>query len=837
MPLRSILLCWTTHIAVLLGIFTCAELQGLADPAGQNPGGAASKGDPYLENLEGVDKEKGALAARDLLAQIVEKKSPQSEEYRKYLRNALDPDRFTQNGQGLSVAERLVGALGYTAGAGQPFPEEGPELVLKMIGVGPENLRKVVREAVISFARAESQKGESPVITALGELLERNPPPPQVALKEVTGILWRVNSKQLLGNLIGILSRSKARPRSEVGPYIIELRELLGIDFSTIEEWVQWWAENRDDPIEVILEKASHQLRTRQADLWRKILERIKGTLNPEAYLGSLSDSLELDPSPELRVAVAEALGGFPDWLRDGKFPGTKDGEPALNESSKAVFVSNALNLLLKLLDADPNSVTSNRVKRQALVALRRFAAHLEKNPQEEAVIQGVLETRFRTIFSGSPEVPSLPETLMGSERADLVELVRTTGALRIPALRSYLECILRDQKERGLADRELIEESIVALGRLMGRVVVRDTIELIMTYFRANSDPSRRDIRKACVVALNLRIEDSSLRDDVRRFYDEVLANSEDKVGRVPAILGLGILAKAGDLEAVASLAGVLSPSRRKDFELTEATAAVDAIAYLGGRPALEQLLPLLNEQDQQFTGHVWRKVVSNLKSQGVMILEWSLSWCLKKCYSTGEADWANVVMRLTDEPELATFLAPERANAANQEEFLAFWESILARAKALELTGNEPGASKALSMLQDLAVKNGRMKALRPQAEEELQKAQLRLKQLAEVRATLAKNPPPEPENQAKALLTLLLPEDDPEARWRRIHWIILQLQGLKRSPEALKIVETIHSTLSEPDGQGIWNEISPEARTRCLKNLELLLGKLKAPPPGNG
>jgi len=812
-------------------------LFGLGAAPGTEPGASEQKVDQTIENLKGEDAGKGAIAADNLLMEIVEKKSPRSREYLDFFRKALDPEGIPLDGPELRVPKRLIVALAYKAASRQPYPPEGPDLLLKLIqdGVGPESFRKVVREALATIARAEIKKdGRSRIADVLVALVQQNSSPSPIILNEVSSILWQVDGKDLLNQLIGVLSRKKASSGKEIGPYILQLRQILGINFSTIEEWERWWTENRESPIEVILEKVNIQMRGRQIELWQKNMERIKEALDPESYLGAINDSLELNPTPELQEAVAVALGGFPDWLRESKFTQKSNGTPVMEDSKKAAYTSRALALLLNLLEADSKTITPTGVKRKALVSLRKYAQHLAKNPQDEGAVVTLLDSGFRTFFPDGVDGNPLPHAVRSAARADILELIRATGSLQTPALKPYLKKILREEKTRGFSDRELIKESIAALGRMMERGVERESVELIMEYFRINPEPDKQDIRKTCVTALNLPIEDASLRGDVRQFYNEVLASSGDKTGRVPAILGLGILARAGDVEAIKSLEGVISPSRRMQFDPTEATAAVDAIAYLGGRQALELLLPYLDSKDQPFAGHVWRKVVSNLKGKDLKLLEWTLSWILDRSFLGDQTELAGILIRLMEEQELAPLFTPEKAKAASPEEFISYWEVIRSKAKALELVGNEEGAAAALAMLHDLAVKNGRMNHLRPGAREELVKEQLLLKRLGEVKAALAKTPPLEPEAQAKELLSVLDPGEKGVDRWRRLHWVMIQLQGLKPSPEAVLVVEQLRAKLSSPEGKAIWKEIPPETPPRYLKSLEILREKLITPPP---
>src|SRR5262249_11104423 len=134
-------------LTLALGAASSGVEEAPAPREAKAPAAPSSAADPLIENLEGSDPEKGALAARDLIAQAADPAQKKREAYLAYIRRALDPQRAPQGAKTLAVAGRLVGALSYTAASKQPYPEPAADLVLGLIGAGDEELRKAVHEA------------------------------------------------------------------------------------------------------------------------------------------------------------------------------------------------------------------------------------------------------------------------------------------------------------------------------------------------------------------------------------------------------------------------------------------------------------------------------------------------------------------------------------------------------------------------------------------------------------------------------------------------------------------------------------------------------------------
>ncbi len=814
-----------------------------ATPSGALPG-TLPAGDPLIENLEGADSEKGALAARDLLAQIVQPQSPRRGDYLAYLRKCLSAESIVSRSSGAvasgavystppAAAERIVAALAYTASSGQPYPAEGAELVLRLVGHGPDSLRKTVRDALEAFTLAERRAGGSQTIAALGALLQADSPPAAAALDEISSVLWRAQGKELLRSLVSAISRHKSNPQVDLGPFLQALRDRLGFGFSTPEEWERWWAENDKTGIEVILEVAHRQLRIRAAEFWRRMYRRLESAGDPEALLASIADIVEQEPGSELRAAAVEALGAFPDWLRSGQAAPNRGGPP-LDEARWGATTSRALALLLKFLPVPgqpPQSVPE--VRRKALIALRSYAAHLSRSPREEELVLATIQEGFRRafpeLFGGDPAAGNGRGG--GWTRADRLELVRTAGILHLQEIRPQIELLLPESSKPGGTDGEFLVETIGALGRILERQLVRESVERLVKVFRAFPEPGdkmHRDVRKACVTALNLPIEDPNLRGLVRTFHIEVLANPDDRVGRVPAIIGLGILAKGGDGDAVDALAELLQG--RAQFEPAEVTAAADSLSYLGGRQSIEHLLPYLDAKDKPFSDHVWRKCVGILKGGGPDLLAWTLERIEEEAYRKDQVDLLSMILRLAEEKDLAPLLAPERISTAGSEQFLAYLKCLRSRSHALETAGDEKRAASDLTFLRGVLISDAKVKEAHRSVEEELNGELARLAKKTELKATLARSGPL-PDQLPRDLLGLIQASDPAESRWRVMQWIRKQLLIRTPSADSLKLADELLVLLPGEAAQPLWREIDLTMRDRYMKSLESIRDQLKA------
>ncbi|MBI4582854.1 MAG: hypothetical protein HY717_02300 [Planctomycetes bacterium] len=824
-----------------------------------------SSSDPLLADLYGSD-EKSSFAAQSLLLAILKGERPEAapaeqlkaKQYRKLLAGLLDRLNLANHEREIPVAEKAIAAMGYLASKDTPFPEAA-EHVLPLVGIGPENLRRVVREALLSSIRVEQDSlrqqkknvDEAPTLKKLSAKLHASLRA-QGVFEEVAHILWQVDRKILITQLLEGLLKNK-NGAGNPSAYVLELRGRLSIDFPTLEGWEKWWRENQGKGIETILASSRKIFQQRRVELWKRTFQRIKESANPERFLLVTNDTFELDFSREMRAAVLGELAAFPLWLRDTRFPKEMPGIGILDEAAKDKFLDRAVGLLLKILEgANSYRYVYLEIKRAAAAALPAYQSYLERKPEYTQRLSGLLLAELRQTI---PHIPPLdpgpssqdPEVLNSSfwdegTRLYAVELIRTVGLLRLSNrdLVHHLEELIKRHLEGPPSpevffwrnDLELISEVVAAVGRLAqgDPEAIRLLLE-IFDFHEKDIDKAWRDLRKACVTALNQPVNDTQLRGEVRKLYVNILDHPEDKSDRIPAIIGLGILAKAGDEDAVDFLLEVLD--RREQFEANEITAVVDALAYLGGQRALWCFLGFLHVKDRPFSDLVWKKVVALLKGDNPQLLAWLVRQLEERSYRGQLSDHSEVLINLAKEPELQEFFSAEKLNLESAEPFLRFWECALARIRALEFLGQEEEARQRVSELGDLAVKNDKVKTYRPEVESELALLRSRIALKDKVKAALKGATLPPPEALAKVLLEVAA-SGGKEAldRWRNLNWILLQVQAIKASSQNALLAEQLHAALASGTAEAWWEGIPKEARERFLKNLEAARDKLKVP-----
>ena len=199
---------------------------------------------------------------------------------------------------------------------------------------------------------------------------------------------------------------------------------MLRLDFASVQEWSDWWTAERSKPFQTIVDDSLKEFARRRVDLWRKILERFKESRDPERYLLVLSDTLEDDFTVEMRIAVFRALGEFPGWLRDTRFP--TEGASVLSDEAKAALLARGAGLILDVLRGDTDS---QEVTRASLVALQKFNGFVLSNRALEAQVSVILSAGLASCLDSS--APNSGES-DPERQADLVELLRTVGALRL---------------------------------------------------------------------------------------------------------------------------------------------------------------------------------------------------------------------------------------------------------------------------------------------------------------------------------------------------------------------------------------------------------------------
>ncbi len=817
-------------LALVLGI-------ALSPPSAlaQNADGAR---DPVLDALQAAaeSSDQSALAAQTLLQAILDDSS-RAESYRAFLDRVLALDNLRRNARDVPVAEKLVTALGFLAASGKVFPG-GADKLRPLIGFGPPGLRREVRKALLGFIRAEiraAPTGESPTFRALGEQLTTNSPPPAPVMREISLVLREVDPKALLGLLVqGMLKNSGATaPRENTGVYIAELRDLLLLDLPTVEAWEAWWRENRSKGFHEILAEGHQRFHEQRVQLWQRTFQKVRESANPERYLGVLADTFAVDFTRAMREAVLDAYGAFPAWLRDTRFTGEIPGVGVIDDAARARYLERAARRLLAVVDGTEDPHVSREVKRAALSALAKYNGHVIKSPELEAAVATVLHRELESVLASPVEDHA---SGLGSAARHLyaLELVRTVGALRIhdEEIHAILKGVVQDELDGRSGDVDLLTEAVVALGRILERSVEIEVVDMLISLHArvrgSTAEPMKR-LRNACVTGLKVQVDDAGARERVRTLYSSVLERPDERPERIPAVIGLGILARAGDDRSVELLKGVLAS--RDEYEPSEVVAVIDALAYLGGREALECFVDFVNARDKPFADQVWQKVLTILKGGNQELFAWLIKELERRGFESDVREYSSALVRLAADPDAGGYLSGAKVNFADRAAFLRFWESALARIHAHEVLGQETEALGYVAQLSELVVKSEKASALRPEIGRELAAIRSRLDEKTALRAALRAPKTLETRDLVSRFKKILLMSvGDPAARWRGLTWALQELQGLEAGPDRSKLVAAIDEALSQPDMAPLWDGI-PERR-QALFRKELLAAGTGAP-----
>ena len=450
---------------------------------------------------------------------------------------------------------------------------------------------------------------ETTTFSLLGNRIMTNMPPPRDVLGDAASILWELDGKALFRFLIeGLAKNAKVaadpgQPPRDLGGYVLELRARLRVDFPEVEGWQLWWKSNEGKSLESILDESAAAFDARRSQVWKKAFERFRESKNPELYLGALIDAFTPETSSDIRTLVMMELSAFPAWIRETTFAAER-----LDEARRDKLLAGGVDFLLKVLNGGNGfRYVSFVVKASAVDALGSYEIVVGRDAEIQRRVGSALETHLADATRplrggplrggplGGAEVSSDedPRIWGRRDRAYTLSLLRTVGALRLgsPSLRDLLSQTFIGAETSSIGvrnDPELIAEAVSSLGKSLSRQVDEKLVASLLRVYRdaqGKDEKAWRDLRKRCVVALNLPLpETSPHRTEVVKTFVEVLQadGAENVSERIPAINGLGILAKAGDETAREGLVNILRERAR--FEASEVDSVVNALAYLGG-------------------------------------------------------------------------------------------------------------------------------------------------------------------------------------------------------------------------------------------------------------
>jgi hypothetical protein len=547
-------------------------------PAALDGSGVASETPFDPSEIEGADPKVADLAAHRLL-EVISSREPRNEAARaaqlNYLLEKLRPEIIQRaasspaaSSRDLVCAERLVDALAtWVISSGVPFPRAS-EVIQPLLGLGPPSLRDAVKRALKALVREELKDarrrnpeapgadGGSATYGALaGKLLDTSMTS-EAFIRDACSVLWETDGKSLLGSLVHVLLLQSTAPAGSPGARVAQLcledlEARTAISFSSVDAWQKWWTEVKDLSVDRILADAQARTREEYVVNWRQMLRRLRETGDRERLFLALQDTLDSANSIELRVAAVGALGDYADWVEDMR--PTVNGEPIGAEDPREKLLARGVVRLAALFQGNGALGERREVYRAALTSLRQYHAFLEHNPR-------LLESVSQIVSDQIQQLAREPQTQDGT---DTLEVIRLAGALRVASARVFVEGILAEDRP-GDDGLELLAAAANCLARLLEKGVNAEAAALLMSQFkktRLGPEKAVRELRRACVNALGVGSPSPEVRAELRAFLREVLLGSSpipvagsplrgDKDLRIPAILGLGTLARQKDAE-----------------------------------------------------------------------------------------------------------------------------------------------------------------------------------------------------------------------------------------------------------------------------------------------
>jgi hypothetical protein len=782
------------------------------------------------KELEGKDPKVAELAAHRLLEAIARK--DRSEESKaallNYLLEKLSPTTALKGDGSLVTAGRIVDAMAtWITSSGPPFNNVS-DVILPLVGTGNLEFRETVIRALRALVRREMESSRgSPTVQVLTGRFMEFPPPSETFLQDASRVLWETDGKALLETLVGIVSLNggpvSVSPLTTLS--LAELRSRTSLDFASGEGWQKWWSESHELALDRILLDCQRRAREEYVSNWRQIIRRLRETEDAERLLLAIQDTLEGVYGLELRLAAVSALGDYADWVLDRPEP-EKSPPERLEKDPKDRFLARGVQLLLTLFNRKDSYMERAEVLRAALGALRKYHAFLERHAGLHAEVSSIVAARLHALSFKSGE----------SRREEMLEVLRLAGALRVVDASRFVETLLEEIRPPGGDDLELITAAVTTLGRLKEKKGLGgETAKLLMAHFkkpREGSEKAVRELRRSCVAALSAGSDEDDVRSELRGFFREILFGNGEKDLRIPAILGLGTLARQHTPDALESLVEVLS--KGGEFEPQEVIAAVDSIAYVGGEQALYSFLryaPLAS--DKAVLDHVSKKVSSMVDAGGGKILVWALEKLERLALDEDSLGYLELSGSLGSQLQIKELLAAGK-DLGNEESLECVWKANLLLARAADLLDRDGEMTAVLSSLTELIQKNPLVKEKLAQGVSDLADFKVTLCQRALIKGKLSQPDSVDPAALLKDFEALLTLDSTWTSRWRNLHWVYTQLsQGAPTKPLD-RARELWHTLLASEPNAAYWKDLPRRFRERHLSALDALKEKLHSSPP---
>ncbi len=789
---------------------------------------------PEVERAKYLSFLKGVLDPRGLRVSVAAQGPPRVE----------DPERFV-------AARRVVEAIAIGTGDEGPPITDVEELLLPLLGHGPRDFRDATIGAVMAllrWARAPDGPGaasRAALLERLGDLVRRNHPPSAPLLADVSTILWESDGKLFLRCTIDGLARNHEKHPETVPSYLRELRRRLLLDFVTPAQWQEWWKGNEGRSFAAIFIETQRRLSGEGATSWRQTIRRMRETGDAERLRAEIQAVIDRASTPDMRMAAVLAFGEYAEWIRTLDFSKVKDGEAKRLELQRKVCET-----LLAVAGGELRLHEEARVRRAALGALRRSQPFLEKGPAELRLRVAELVVRRLEVFRSGAE-PVRDSAEWTQRREELIEVALTSGALKLLETQGFLEELLADPTF--VSDGEVLGAFVQSLGRIVKGGLTQETADLFLRHFTGAAsllpEADAAKLRNRCVTALNARPQNEQVSAVIRAFYSGLLDDTALENLHIQAVVGLGTLAQAKDSAAFDKLAEVISVER---FGASEKIAAIDAIAYIGGREALRAFLPFLSERsapkakEKAVVDHLTRKVTGLVRAGGVVELGWLTDELERRAYERDDVTHVGWISTLLSDARLVGHLLLEEKDVGTANgELSPRWRVTLAYVRARLMTTGTKGATEVLAKLSALVAKSPQLAEKAPNEAQALAAIEAITVAMSAVESALDAADAKQALATCATLLTtsakLRGPAETKQAfgAWLALRWIesTIALAEHRQNDALRAFYEQWGTYLRAQASAAIWAELPASFKDAYLRRVDALLPAAPVTPGESG
>ena len=383
----------------------------------------------------------------------------------------------------------------------------------------------------------------------------------------ITRLLPIVAARDPRSTIEVAISRLASEPEGSSDALVVALSQFLGLELAH-SEWVQWWQDNRDQPIiSGILERQRLSAQTRELKTWERA-NRLLREVPPNRYRSWLLDSLrDTEPGTVRSVAISEC-GRFSRELH-------KEGSGIESEALRELLtpIRDRLLEIITLLD-DTNATLSLSKRQELAIACFGALSHMTSFGEDPALID-LLKQRLETLVPGSAN----------GERKIAREALKMATTLRAPVARAVDDALERFRPALG-QETDIGElRRLVAASREVG--CTSRTVDLLGSIGREVPE-----LQEAVLETLVFGEIPDEAMEKVLSYYGGLLQDSTDDNIRALAINGIGRL---GVEEAIPLLTSLVLGD--DGDSVTERKAALTMIRSIGGPRSLEGFIEILTK------------------------------------------------------------------------------------------------------------------------------------------------------------------------------------------------------------------------------------------------